>query len=48
MSIWKLTALVNDLRLDFNLFMSYCYIFIMIDVKLTSSGFDRLPVCMDG
>jgi hypothetical protein len=24
------------------------YILIMIDVILTSSGFDRLPVCMDG
>jgi hypothetical protein len=24
------------------------YLLIMIDVKLTSSGFDRLPVCMDG
>ena len=32
--------------------MNYCmlvfYMLIMIDVKLTPSGFDRLPVCMNG
>jgi len=26
----------------------YIYILIMIDVKLTPSDFDRLPVCMNG
>jgi len=25
-----------------------CLFLIMIDVKLTPSGFDRLPVCMNG
>jgi len=25
-----------------------CLCLIMIDVKLTLSGFDRLPVCMNG
>jgi len=24
------------------------FMLIMIDVKLTPSGFDRLPVCMNG
>jgi hypothetical protein len=31
-----------------DLCMSICLLLIMTDVNLTSSGFDRLPVCMDG
>ena len=27
---------------------SALFMLIMIDVKLTPSGFDRLPVCMNG
>jgi len=27
---------------------STLFMLIMIDVKLTPSGFDRLPVCMNG
>jgi len=31
-----------------NYYVLVFYLLIMIDVKLTPSGFDRLPVCMNG
>jgi len=38
----------NKVRFVYVYIYSALFMLIMIDVKLTPSGFDRLPVCMNG
>jgi len=38
----------NSNEVKFEYIYSALFMLIMIDVKFTPSGFDRLPVCMNG
>jgi hypothetical protein len=45
--MWRLMFLMIKWELNWFIYVKL-FILIMIDVILTFSGFDRLPVCMDG
>jgi len=45
---WIIWSWIIHYVIDWNDDLFQLFTLIMIDVKLTPSGFDRLPVCMNG